>query len=292
MVGCAPSMQSLLHERHYAEALCAGEVAYFDDDDEDPQARVAAAIVEDMAPSFHMHAVTRAELAAMLGPEVGDKVDDAYLLVRLLADTNQVPLRSFSLAAAFTPVDEEGPLALNHQRMAELTGETLPSPRTVDPSKLDEAHHSVTSCAPRRPFRHCCDNGHTHFGDVLESVATRAGAAGAASSHLSHPTAKDHACQAAPTPTTLDEALASDAHCKPGRRCTRWLMLPRASNQRDIRAMTLHFSFEGGSIDKTCTSEHAAVVPIDGQGALRERIAAMFSDNRLRTLPSDASGRQ
>lgn len=121
--GCAPKAESLLARHDYREALCAASAH----EGEAERRRVRAALERDLAPTIHIHAVTRAELEPVLGADA-DALLARVVLLRVRASQNDSNIGRAFLDVELPGVDKLGAGA---DLMASLTGEQLPAPREV-----------------------------------------------------------------------------------------------------------------------------------------------------------------
>lgn len=127
--GCAPSLPTLVHDRHYDEALCA--TALRAGTPERDRVFVAAGLARDAAPSVHVHAVTAEELRAAVGSK-GERLARELVILRTLVDTNRLSSVDFRFTLALH--DGRSYLkehSLSREVLAARVGERVPPSRTV-----------------------------------------------------------------------------------------------------------------------------------------------------------------
>jgi hypothetical protein len=120
---CAPRARDLVAARDYREAVCAWRAQQ----DDEQQAAIAQAIRHDLATSLHVHAVTREELAPVLGAAT-DELFERVVLLRVRASQNDSNLGAGMIEVELSPSRRLGSgLAF----MATLTQETIPAATVV-----------------------------------------------------------------------------------------------------------------------------------------------------------------
>jgi hypothetical protein len=155
LAGCAPSAAYFVEHHRYDEAMCAVEKGKGDEDA--ARRLVAAAIARDLAPSLHVHAVTRAELEASIGA-AGARVADRVLLLDVTLDAQKpqgvegtfaLSLRGSGVKAPAGGKDPAGTgVALARRELfAALVDETLPQQRQVvhAPNAADKIDAALSS---------------------------------------------------------------------------------------------------------------------------------------------------
>ena len=285
---CAPTLPSLIAERHYGEAICAANEATTYDIDKDQLHRdtaegVAQAMVTDLAPRVHLHALTHSELETLVGPKTAAAIATDYVIVRAVLDTDRIPFAEFSFGPLLTVEGEQvsaQPWKRSH--IVSLTGEMLPEARTVEPGAVAKAIHDVESAL----------HGAREIGTLLLDVPTlgifsKFFPLGAAprepTAEVVRPTEKEIVC-AAPLAVALERALASDWLCEPGRSCTDWTAWPRAGTAGG--ALSFHFSFEQQAVSGRgdCTTWTEVPFALPPGRSLQERIAAAFPNTTMHPL--------
>jgi hypothetical protein len=122
LAGCAPTLPSLLANKHYREAVCAGA-------DDDAADEVAAAIARDADAQLHIHTLTREELEPVLGRHA-PSIDARNEFVRVRVLTNTVPVDGYQLQLEVNEAEGLSQAApANWASLIRATKETMPSNR-------------------------------------------------------------------------------------------------------------------------------------------------------------------
>jgi len=124
--GCVPSLPALLAEHQHGEALCAATDADAATGDDE---RALAAFAREFMPAAHLRALTRDELRAA----VGDPGERLYESHEVLLVTTWLR-RPMGMHGALDARVDGTAITVDLATLARLTGEVLPSPRTVTTS--------------------------------------------------------------------------------------------------------------------------------------------------------------
>jgi len=264
LAGCGPSLSTLVSQKHYREAICAGGT------DE----AVSRALFDDTNPYVNLHALTDEEVSTVLpDPAKAADVTSRARFVRFTLETNRIPVDGMRLAVTTTPAIVTWP---SLETFAELTGENLPPPRTytTDPSFFGNlALVLVTGGVwlftdPFTPRRYSVPLPD----EVYQKAAPNAFA-------LHRATTGQASCE------RTNPQSAADAPV--GLRCSTYFLLARPVD----RALTLNFTFEyaasrirrdtdhGADADREenrCFSKHTVHVPIGTEAALPQWTRATF----------------
>lgn len=125
--GCGPSVAGLVKDRHYKEAICAGQEGSWS-----TREMVGRALDADAALLIHAHVASADELRAVLGGST-DQVLERARLVRVSAQSNVLPIDALGIHAAFmTGRGQRAAVIANWTTLAWLTQEKLPPKRVEE----------------------------------------------------------------------------------------------------------------------------------------------------------------
>ncbi len=282
LAACAPSVDRLLADHHFAEAICATNSAIGGDEAYEP--KVLAAFEHQLDPRFNIQAVTRSQLVRLIG-EAAPEIYEQTLFLRLAYDLNGSDLsRVAAEVRVFGPVSE---IKDERQAFAALTDEKLPQPITVNPSWSDEAAYELKSA------------GHTAgiLAKAFMKIITvglwpvRVGKAPKKTkSRVVSPSDRQYACKAPVAETLYQRFVSNDIRCETGRRCTQWFFYQRRSALLKLR---VRIEYSG---DFRCdrSLSHSVTLRLP-PGDPADAINRMFSDRmltlgQLRELARNSSG--
>jgi len=277
LVGCAPSLESLVADRHLGQAVCSA--SWREDSSDEHRERVAEALRDVLEPRAHVQALDEDQLVALLG-EAGHAVHDEAIILRLVFDLHDSDLDQVTPTLAMS---QRGAylerIADTRQGWATLTGETVPQKETLAPSELAKKLHDLKSGA--------------HTAAKLTGELSRVITLGilpvdewvgdrprAPQPRTIYPTLREYAC-AAPVAESLYQALVTDDACQEGR-CVVWRAFRRPDESTDLHLeVTVDYSATAGSntCDRVWDTVDIALEP----APVDEAIAAVFGD-RLRTF--------
>lgn len=127
LVGCGPSLQSLVQAKHYREAVCAG----FDGSDGDRDS-VGRALDKDADLLIHMHVVSSDELRPVLQEKTAAAVEKARIL-RVNVQSNILPVDKLEITGSLvTPGGQTAAIQADWPTLAWLTHEQLPPKRLAN----------------------------------------------------------------------------------------------------------------------------------------------------------------
>ena len=212
LAGCPPPLPSLLANKHYREAVCAGV-------DEDAADEVAAALARDADAQLHIHTLTQEELEPVLGKHA-PIIDARYEFVRVRMLTNTLPVDGYQVQLE---VEEAEGLneaaAVNWASLIRATKEKMPPNRLyatyVTPDNFLKTTAAIfslgTSLLFTNPFQPGLAEGEPSPEDFERSapIASR--------------------LQRAFGPTGCDNP---GGPAQPGGDCTLYFVLPRNANAR------------------------------------------------------------
>ena len=126
-IGCAPSLSSMLENRHYGELVC-----MLDDQEDHPEIeRADAKLLGELDPAVHVQVVTARELAEVVPEEVAKRALRALVLVSIRFDSRKTPLPAFEVQVRLRTA--EGPLKNiygSRERLVAYTKEVLPEEKS------------------------------------------------------------------------------------------------------------------------------------------------------------------
>lgn len=123
--GCAPRISSLLVNRHYREAICAGH----DRTGEATRRRISEALAADSEIYLHVRRVELAELAALVGEPLAGEVRARVDLVKITVRSNTLPIDALQLDVTVQGEDMgAGAAPMGWETLAVATGERVPAP--------------------------------------------------------------------------------------------------------------------------------------------------------------------
>lgn len=278
-LGCKPSLQKLASGHHYDEAVAGANEGAL------PEHEVAAVVRGALDPALHVAVVPRAQLAALLGADSPDL--DRHALLRVVYDSNTVPLASFSLdlRLRFGEVHVD-PRPADLQQLAAAFQEPLPGPRTVEPGALERG---LTSAGNAMRVVGALGAMVLHISTLGLSSAVIGRDAmnpkmATAQSRTEYPTGAELRRAAPRAASIVDAAAHLHGHCTrdPGVRCSALLLvsdLPQGTGDAALE-LTLRY----GRFPQVFERLEVALPP----GAiLEDRLAARFGGamRRLSELP-------
>lgn len=124
LAGCGPNLQSLVHEKHYREAVCAAE-----DGNDSDRVLVGNALDKDADVQLGLHVVSSDELRPILGDRTNESLQRGRIL-RVVAQSNVLPVDDVELKGTFvTESGRTAALVADWNTLAFLTHEKLPPQR-------------------------------------------------------------------------------------------------------------------------------------------------------------------
>jgi hypothetical protein len=129
LLACASPGRRLAASRDFTEALCAS--AFHSREPQAELSYVRRRIDAEARPRLHLHALSRDELTAALGP-AGDRLADHAVVVRAIASLDDVDISDVQLRVVLVGHgDAVPPRPLTRQTVSDLTGEMPPQAREV-----------------------------------------------------------------------------------------------------------------------------------------------------------------
>lgn len=123
LVGCGPSLSSLVRDRHYREAVCA--VAGGD------EAPVMDALVDDAEVTVRAHRWTAAQLAAV-DARAADAIAPRASIVVVELDSRRMPLDELTAEVVLLDGGEPAGMPATRSTLIWATGETEPGPELLE----------------------------------------------------------------------------------------------------------------------------------------------------------------
>ena len=127
---CAPTIPSLLEQRHYSEALCAA--AYYSDEPEQDRALVVDAIEKTAELGVHLTALSESQLSALVGAERAASMANTATFVRIATTRHRLTLdRMTTTFALVVGDDRDGGVVANRVSLSSWTAEHNPKTKIV-----------------------------------------------------------------------------------------------------------------------------------------------------------------
>jgi hypothetical protein len=272
-LACGPSLARLERGHHYNEAICGAEERAF------PEDQVRGIVRRALDPALHVAVVPREQLAGILGDGVPEL--DQVALLRVIYDSNTIPLSGFSAAVALRRAGATVDVTrADLERFAAVFKENIPGPRTVGPGAIESAAHTVGV-----------------IGAAVLTVASLGLLGGLLKrmgpgprSRTEYPTESEIRA-AAPRAAKLYDAVGHlGEYCRrtPGARCHTLAIIDRPPVEPADLAVTVRLDYTGGCMYAGIGEQFT--IPLPPGPSLEARLAAVFGQDmrRLSELTGDA----